>query len=175
MREIETVVEIIDDIAQRTNLLSVNAHIEAVHAGDTGTSFMVVAEEVRSLADRTRFSTQEIGETIKSIQEEIGRVQSLVKDNQSTVTTGKKTMKKTEETLSHIIAMVDNAMQMVRQIAVDSKAESTGARGISEEVEAIGAITRETAEGVASMAKTVQELNAQTETLRNAISRFQLR
>jgi methyl-accepting chemotaxis protein len=174
IREIESVIDIIDDIAQRTNLLAVNANIEAVHAGALGIGFRVVAEEIRGLSEKTRFSTNQIDETVHAIRAEIERVQALIRENQKNISGGKKTAKQTQEVLNRIISTVDHATQMIRQIAVDSKAESTGAHDISASVKVIGEITRETAQGVASMAAAARELNAQTETLRNEISRFQL-
>jgi methyl-accepting chemotaxis protein len=174
IREIESVIDVIDDIAQRTNLLAINANIEAVHAGAMGTGFMVVADEVRGLSERTQSSTRQIDEAVRAIQSEIERVHSLIRENQKNISGGKKTAKQTQEVLTRIISTVDHATRMIRQIAVDSKAESTGAHDISASVRDIAEITRETARGVASMAAAARELNAQTETLRNDISRFKL-
>jgi methyl-accepting chemotaxis protein len=76
--------------------------------------------------------------------------------------------------LASIISTVENAMQMVHQIALDSRKEEVGAREITVNVQAIGEVTRETAAGVASMAKAVQELNAQMGLLREEVGRFKL-
>ncbi len=174
IREIESVIDIIEDIAQRTNLLAVNANIEAVHAGALGIGFKVVADEVRGLSERTQFSTKQIDALVRAIQSEIERVHALIRENQKNISGGKKTAKQTQEVLNRIISTVNHAMQMIRQIVVDSKAESTSAHDISADVKIIGEITRETARGVSSMAAAARELNTQTETLRSEISRFKL-
>jgi methyl-accepting chemotaxis protein len=173
-KEIEGIVELIDDIAVRTNLLAVNANIEAVHAGELGATFLVVADEVRGLAERTHFSIGRITDTIKSVEKDIQSASALIETNQTIVAECGKTAAKTSEVLASIISTVENAMQMVHQIALDSRKEEVGAREITVNVQAIGEVTRETAAGVASMAKAVQELNAQMGLLREEVGRFKL-
>jgi methyl-accepting chemotaxis protein len=174
-REIEDVLDVIRDIAQRTNLLAVNANIEAVHAGDLGVSFTVVAEEIRTLAEKTEHSARLVDETVKAVLQEYERVLRLMGENDTAVAEGKKTVRESETVLQRIIGTVDSAIPVLRQIATDAQAESRGAKEISENVIVIGSGTRKTAEGVAGMAAAAEELNLQTETLRQAIRRFKLR
>jgi methyl-accepting chemotaxis protein len=174
-REIEGVLDVIRDIAQRTNLLAVNANIEAVHAGELGVSFSVVADEIRTLAERTEQSARLVDETVKAVLKEYEQVLQLIEDNDTAVTEGKKTVRESEAVLQRIIGTVESAIPVLRQIATDAQSESSGAKDISEHVVVIGSGTRRTADGVSEMAAAVRELNGRTETLRQAIRRFRLR
>jgi methyl-accepting chemotaxis protein len=174
-REIEGVLDVIRDIAQRTNLLAVNANIEAVHAGELGVSFSVVADEIRTLSERTEQSARLVDETVKAVLKEYERVLRFIEDNDTAVTEGKKTVRESEAVLQRILGTVESAIPVLRQIATDAQSESSGAKDISEHVVVIGSGTRRTAEGVSEMAEAVRELNGRTETLRQAIRRFRLR
>jgi len=173
--QIGDIIQVINDIADQTNLLALNAAIEAARAGEQGRGFAVVADEVRKLAERTTKATGEISETIEAIQSDTREASKSMEDACSVVNRGKEMAIKTEEVLKEIIESVSKAMDMIREIAVASEQMSSGAEEISKNVEAISRVTRESAAGSEQMAGTADRLTQQTERLRDLVNRFKLR
>ena len=173
--QIGDIIQVINDIADQTNLLALNAAIEAARAGEQGRGFAVVADEVRKLAERTTKATGEISETIEAIQSDTREASKSMEAACSVVNRGKDMAIKTEEVLKKIIESVSKAMDMIREIAVASEEMSSGAEEISKNVEAISRVTRESASGSEQMAGTADRLTRQTERLRDLVNRFKLR
>ena len=173
--QIGDIIQVINDIADQTNLLALNAAIEAARAGEQGRGFAVVADEVRKLAERTTKATGEISETIEAIQSDTREASKSMEAACSVVNRGKDMAIKTEEVLKKIIESVSKAMDMIREIAVASEQMSGGAEEISKNVEAISRVTRESAAGSEQMAGTADRLTHQTERLRDLVNRFRLR
>ena len=173
-KEIGEIISVIDDIADQTNLLALNAAIEAARAGEQGRGFAVVADEVRKLAERTTEATKQIAKMIKGIQKETD--QAVVAMNRGTleVQNGIDLADKAGESLNHILTSTQDVLDMINQIAAASEEQSATSEQISKNVMSISKVTGESAQRIEDVARTSDELAKLTEQLRNLMSQFQV-
>jgi len=170
--QIDKIVGVIEDIADQTNLLALNAAIEAARAGEQGRGFAVVADEVRKLAERTGKATGEIKGVIDSVQHRTATaVQSMEAGIQS-VDKGRDLADQAGGSLKEILNMSQNVVAMIEQIATGAEEQSASAEEISRSVESISAVTAETAKGAGEMAFSAEELNSQAESLQKMLAEF---
>jgi len=172
--QIGEIISVIDDIADQTNLLALNAAIEAARAGEQGRGFAVVADEVRKLAERTTKATKEIAGMIKKIQEDTRGAVSSMEEGTRQVDEGIQLADKAGEALREIVEISQKVTDMVTQIAAASEEQSSASEQISKNVEAISAVTQETAQGTQQMARAAEDLNRLTENLQQLVSKFRL-
>jgi methyl-accepting chemotaxis protein len=173
--KIGEIISVIDDIADQTNLLALNAAIEAARAGEQGRGFAVVADEVRKLAERTVKATGEVTDMIKGIQKDSSSAVEAMDGAGKLVVEGQDLSNKAGESLTEILQVSGKVMDMIQQIATASEEQSAAAEEISKNVEHISSVTKETATGAEQSASAAEQLNRQAEGLKTMVSRFKVK
>lgn len=171
-QQIGEIVSVINEIAEQTNLLALNAAIEAARAGEQGRGFAVVADEVRKLADRTTQATKEIAGMIKKIQEDTSGAVRSMQEGTEEVERGIALADKAGRSLDEIVTVSQRVTDMVATIAAASEQQSTASEQITRNVEAISTVTGETAQGTQQIAITAEDLNRLTEDLQSLVDHF---
>lgn len=172
--QIGEIVAVIDDIADQTNLLALNAAIEAARAGEQGRGFAVVADEVRKLAERTTKATKEIAQMIKNIQKETTGAVSAMEAGTKEVAEGVSLANEAGESLKLIVDAVYKVNDMIRQIATAAEQQSAAAEQISRGVEEIASVTKETVAGSSQTTTASHELSRQATELQGMVGQFKI-
>ncbi len=168
------IIGVIDDIADQTNLLALNAAIEAARAGEQGRGFAVVADEVRKLAERTTKATAEITGMIKGIQRDTSDAVKSMEEGTIEVNTGRELADKAGDSLNEILNMSQRVNNMIQQIATAAEEQSAAAEEISRNVDQIANVTQETAKGASESAFASEDLSKQAEGLTRIVSEFKV-
>ena len=172
--QIGEIVRVIEDIADQTNLLALNAAIEAARAGEQGRGFAVVADEVRKLAERTTKATKEIGDMIRQIQQDTKSAVASMEDGTQRVMGGVELANKTGEALEKIQTMVNQTTSMIQQIADAAEEQSSATRQIASDLEAVAQTSKEASGGVNESAKASHDLSMLASELQALVGTFRV-
>lgn len=173
-QEIGNIIGVINDIADQTNLLALNAAIEAARAGEQGRGFAVVADEVRKLAEKTMKATKEIGEMIKSMQDETKNAISSMDAEVKAVEDGVSLAKNAGGALKEIVSKVDVVTSMVHQITTATEQQSAATEQISGDIESVADVINETTTSAQQIAKAAEEMAQLAASLKQTVEVFSI-
>ena len=172
--QIGAIVATIEDIADQTNLLALNAAIEAARAGEQGRGFAVVADEVRALAERTTKATREIGEMIKSIQGETRLAVSAMVDGVNEVERGTSEAARSGQALEEILSQINEVTGQINQIATAAEEQTATTREISSNIHQISDTVQRSAHSSNEISIASSQLSKLSVELQEMVRRFRL-
>lgn len=173
-QEIGEITELISDITEQTNVLALNAAIQAASAGEAGRGFSVVAEEVQRLAERSADATRQIAALVKAIQTDTQDAVAAMERSTQGVVEGARLSDNAGAALSQIDKVSHDLASLIEQISETAVREAASANEVAESIQHIFAVTEQTGDGTRSTATQVRELSRMAEELRQSVARFKI-
>jgi twitching motility protein PilJ len=173
-QEIGEITELISDITEQTNVLALNAAIQAASAGEAGRGFSVVAEEVQRLAERSADATRQISALVKAIQTDTQDAVGAMERSTRGVVEGAQLSDSAGTALSEIDRVSRRLAELIAQISTTAAHEAELANEVAGSIQHIFAVTEQTGEGTRSTAQQVRELSHMAEELRQSVARFKI-
>ena len=173
-QEIGEIVELISDITEQTNVLALNAAIQAASAGEAGRGFSVVAEEVQRLAERSGEATKQIGAIVKTIQADTQDAVAAMEKSTTGVVEGAKLSDAAGQALSEIDSVTKNLASLIQKISTDTQTQAASANKVARNMQDILEINRQTTAGTQQTASSIKELAEVASDLKASVSGFKL-
>ena len=173
-QEIGEITELISDITEQTNVLALNAAIQAASAGEAGRGFSVVAEEVQRLAERSADATRQIAAIVRTIQSDTQDAVAAMERSTQGVIEGARLSDAAGSALADIDRVTRELAELIARIAAQTSAEAESAGGVAANIQHIFAVTEQAGEGTRSTAQMVRELSRAAEALKASVDRFKI-
>jgi twitching motility protein PilJ len=173
-QEIGEIVELISDITEQTNVLALNAAIQAASAGEAGRGFSVVAEEVQRLAERSGEATKQIGAIVKTIQADTQDAVAAMEKSTMGVVEGAKLSDAAGQALTEIDYVTKNLAQLIQTISQATHAQAAATNKVAQNMQDILEITRQTTRGTQQAAGSIRDLASVAQELKSSVSGFKL-
>ncbi len=173
-QEIGEITELISDITEQTNVLALNAAIQAASAGEAGRGFSVVAEEVQRLAERSGDATRQIAAIVRTIQTDTQDAVAAMERSTQGVVEGARLSDAAGSALGDIDRVTRQLAELIEQISSQASREAESANVVAENIQHIFAVTEQTGEGTRSTAQMVRELSRTAEELKASVARFKV-
>ena len=173
-QEIGEIVELISDITEQTNILALNAAIQAASAGEAGRGFTVVAEEVQRLAERSSEATKQISAIVKTIQTDTNSAVAAMEKSTEGVVEGAKLSDAAGQALTEIETVTNNLARLIQSISAATEAQTNAASQVTKNMQDIQEITSMTSQGTKQTAESVGQLTTLAAELRQSVAGFKL-
>ena len=173
-QEIGEITELISDITEQTNVLALNAAIQAASAGEAGRGFSVVAEEVQRLAERSGEATKQIGALVRTIQTDTHDAVAAMEKSTQGVVEGAKLSDAAGTALSDIRRVSNRLAELIQGISSATEQQATSANDVAHNIQNMLTVTEQTQQGTQQTASSIRELSKLAEELKNSVSRFRV-